>query len=85
MLPSNQDAFFFLSIWNSFSEANMVPFSYVFLLTPNIPPFNRRFKGRAQPFFGIDDRIPLLLTLILGLQHALAMIGGGTYHKKPLK
>jgi hypothetical protein len=52
--------------------------SYVYLLTPDIPPFNRKYKGRKQPFFGIDDRIPLLLTLLLGFQHALAMMGGGT-------
>jgi hypothetical protein len=52
--------------------------SYVYLLTPDIPPFNRKYKDRKQPFFGIDDRIPLLLTLLLGIQHALSMIGGGT-------
>ena len=52
--------------------------SYAYLLTPNMPPFNRRYKHRKQQFYGIDDRIPLLLTLLLGLQHALSMIGGGT-------
>ncbi|KAI5806921.1 permease family-domain-containing protein [Geopyxis carbonaria] len=51
-------------------------YDYAYLLTPDIYPFNKKFKGRAQPFFGIDDRIPLLLTLLLGIQHALAMIGG---------
>jgi NCS2 family nucleobase:cation symporter-2 len=52
-------------------------YNYTWLLTPNVPPFNRKFKGRKQPFYGIDDRIPLLLTVLLGLQHALAMVGGG--------
>ena len=51
--------------------------SYAYLFTPDIPPFNRKYKGRSQPFFGVDDRIPLLLTLLLGIQHALAMVGGG--------
>lgn len=53
--------------------------SYVWLLTPDIPPFNRKYKDREHPFYGINDRIPLLLTILLGLQHALAMIGGGEY------
>ncbi|KAF8243283.1 Xanthine/uracil permease [Wilcoxina mikolae CBS 423.85] len=51
-------------------------YDYAYLLTPNIPPFNKKYKDRKQPFFGIDDRIPLLLTLLLGIQHALSMIGG---------
>lgn len=51
--------------------------SYVWLLTPDIPPFNRKYKDLEQPFYGIDDQIPLLLIVLLGLQHALAMIGGG--------
>ncbi|TGZ80591.1 Xanthine/uracil permease [Ascodesmis nigricans] len=51
-------------------------YDYSFLLTPNLPPFNKKYKGRAQPFYGINDRIPLLLTVLLGIQHALAMIGG---------
>lgn len=50
--------------------------SYAFLLTPDIYPFNKKYKDREQPFFGIDDRIPMLLTVLLGIQHALAMIGG---------
>lgn len=57
--------------------------SYVWLLTPDIPPFNRKYKDREQPFYGINDRVPLLLIILLGLQHALAMMGGGEsiFHK----
>ena len=52
-------------------------YDYRWLLTPDIPPFNRSYRSRKQPFYGIDDRIPLLLTVLLGLQHMLSMIGGG--------
>ncbi|RPB09340.1 Xanthine/uracil permease [Morchella conica CCBAS932] len=51
-------------------------YDYVWLLTPDIPPFNRKYKDRVQPFYGINDRIPLLLTILLGVQHSLAMMGG---------
>lgn len=30
----------------------------------------------AAPFFGLDDSIPVFLTLLLGLQHALSMLDG---------
>jgi len=31
---------------------------------------------RAAPFFGLNDRMPVILALILGFQHALAMLAG---------
>lgn len=49
----------------------------MWLLTPDIPPFNRKYKDRVQPFYGINERIPLLLTVLLGIQHAMSMMGGG--------
>jgi xanthine/uracil permease len=33
-------------------------------------------ERRAAPFFGLNDRMPLLLALLLGFQHALAMLAG---------
>lgn len=48
---------------------------YMYLITPNIWPFNRRYKDYKAPFYGLNDRVPILLTLLLGLQHALTMIG----------
>lgn len=48
---------------------------YRYLITPNVWPLNRRYKGYAAPFYGINDEVPILLTIILGLQHALAMMG----------
>lgn len=31
---------------------------------------------RAPPFFGLDDRMPVVLALLLGFQHALSMLAG---------
>jgi xanthine/uracil permease len=33
-------------------------------------------ERRAAPFFGLNDRMPVLLALLLGFQHALAMLAG---------
>lgn len=50
-------------------------YDYAYLVTPNIPPFNRKYKDYSTPFYGLNDRVPILLTIVLGLQHALTMIG----------
>ncbi|KAJ4382565.1 hypothetical protein N0V86_001787 [Didymella sp. IMI 355093] len=50
-------------------------YDYMYLVTPSIWPLNRRYKNFKAPFYGLNDRVPLLLTLLLGLQHALCMIG----------
>lgn len=47
----------------------------MYLLTPNIWPFNKKYKDHQAPFYGLNDKVPILLTLILGLQHALIMVG----------
>lgn len=31
---------------------------------------------RASPFFGLNDQMPVVLALLLGFQHALAMLAG---------
>ncbi|CAK1354661.1 unnamed protein product [Cercospora beticola] len=51
-------------------------YDYAYLFTPNIYPFNKKYRNHIPPFFYPDDRIPLLLILILGIQHALTMISG---------
>jgi xanthine/uracil permease len=33
-------------------------------------------SNRAAPFFGLHDRMPVFLALLLGFQHALAMLAG---------
>lgn len=49
-------------------------YDYAFLFTPNIP-FLRRSR-RPAPFFGLNDKMPVLLAMLLGFQHALAMLAG---------
>lgn len=49
-------------------------YDYALLFTPSLPFVKR--KRRAAPFFGLQDRMPVLLGLLLGLQHALAMLAG---------
>lgn len=51
-------------------------YDYAYLFTPDIWPVNRKYKDHVPPFFYPDDKIPLLLILILGVQHALTMISG---------
>jgi len=33
-------------------------------------------QNASPPFFGLNDKMPLLLAAILGLQHTLAMLAG---------
>jgi hypothetical protein len=49
-------------------------YDYAFLFTPNLPFTGR--KNVTGPFFGLNDKMPVLLALILGLQHSLAMLAG---------
>ncbi|POS76540.1 purine permease [Diaporthe helianthi] len=50
-------------------------YDYLYLVTPNIWPLNKIYKDHEPPFYGLNDEVPILLTIILGLQHALTMIG----------
>jgi xanthine/uracil permease len=36
---------------------------------------NRKYKDYQASFYGLNDKVPILLTIILGFQHALTMIG----------
>jgi len=49
-------------------------YDYAFLFRPNLPFMKKPEQG--SPFFGLNDRMPLLLALLLGFQHALAMLAG---------
>lgn len=49
-------------------------YDYAFLFRPNLPFMKK--SDRPAPFFGLNDRMPVLLALILGFQHALAMLAG---------
>ncbi|KAG0366980.1 permease family-domain-containing protein [Gamsiella multidivaricata] len=50
-------------------------YDYGFLCMPTIPCMNRK-SARQPPFFGLKTKLPALLALVMGFQHALAMIAG---------
>ncbi|KAG9231730.1 purine permease-like protein [Amylocarpus encephaloides] len=49
-------------------------YDYGFLFRPNLPFMKK--PTRSAPFFGLQDNIPVVLALLLGFQHALAMLAG---------
>jgi len=49
-------------------------YDYAFLFRPNLP-FIKKHR-QASPFFGLNDKLPVFLALLLGFQHALAMLAG---------
>ncbi|KAF2433515.1 Xanthine/uracil permease [Tothia fuscella] len=49
-------------------------YDYAFLFKPNLPFMKK--ERRAAPFFGLNDTMPVMLALLLGFQHALAMLAG---------
>ncbi|KAJ5414673.1 hypothetical protein N7509_001300 [Penicillium cosmopolitanum] len=55
-------------------EGLLGDYDYAYLFTPRIP-FTKQVR-KSAPFFGLDDRVPVVLAFILGLQHALAMLAG---------
>ena len=48
--------------------------NYGALLIPDLPFMKRR--KRFLPFYYHNDILPIILAMLLGLQHALAMVGG---------
>ncbi|KAF9977161.1 hypothetical protein BGZ73_006832 [Actinomortierella ambigua] len=51
----------------------MGDYDYGFLCMPTLPGLTRH---RPPPFYGLKDRLPLLMALVMGFQHTLAMIAG---------
>jgi len=49
-------------------------YDYAFLFKPNLPFMKK--PDQSSPFFGLNDSMPLFLALLLGFQHALAMLAG---------
>lgn len=49
-------------------------YDYTFLFRPNVPFLKK--PRRASPFFGLNDTMPVVLAMLLGFQHALAMLAG---------
>ena len=59
----------------STKEGLLGDYDYAFLFKPNIPYLTKKSK-RAAPFFGLNDKMPIVLALVLGFQHALSMLAG---------
>ncbi|KAL4965451.1 nucleobase:cation symporter-2 family protein [Aspergillus stella-maris] len=55
-------------------EGLLGDYDYAFLFRPELPFMKK--DPRPIPFFGLNEKIPVLLAFILGLQHALAMLAG---------
>ncbi|KAI0011871.1 Xanthine/uracil permease [Xylariaceae sp. FL0662B] len=55
-------------------EGILGDYDYVFLFRPNLPFMKQ--PRQVSPFFGLNDKMPVVLALLLGLQHALAMLAG---------
>lgn len=49
-------------------------YDYAYLFTPTLPFM--KVSKKKQPFFGLNDEIPVLLGFLLGLQHSLSMLAG---------
>ncbi|OCF34180.1 hypothetical protein I316_04130 [Kwoniella heveanensis BCC8398] len=56
-------------------EAWVGDYDYKYLL---VPPNPFKDEAKSPPFFGVLSKPPIILTIILGLQHALAMLAGLT-------
>lgn len=54
-------------------EISFRSYNWGFLCTPRVPCGG---KKDLPPFYGKDEDLPLLLAAVMGLQHALAMVGG---------
>ncbi|KAL6401704.1 NCS2 family nucleobase:cation symporter-2 [Ilyonectria robusta] len=64
------------SIKQAFTTRNGLigDYDYAFLFRPNLPFMKK--PTQASPFFGLNDKMPVFLALLLGFQHALAMLAG---------
>lgn len=64
------------SVKHAFTTRNGLigDYDYAFLFRPNLPFMKK--PTQASPFFGLNDKMPVFLALLLGFQHALAMLAG---------
>ncbi|KAH8690465.1 putative purine permease [Talaromyces proteolyticus] len=65
----------YLKLYFSSRDGWIGDYDYMYLITPNIWPLNKKYKDFETPFYGLNDQVPILLTIILGLQHALTLVG----------
>ncbi|KAK6200966.1 uric acid-xanthine permease [Scheffersomyces amazonensis] len=55
-------------------EGLLGDYDYSYLFVPDVPFFAK--EPKTQPFFGLNSEMPIVLGLILGFQHSLAMLAG---------
>ena len=55
------------------AEADVTKFDWAWLCTPRMPWSKDK---RLPAFYGIHDKIPFPVAMVMGFQHALAMMGG---------
>lgn len=62
--------------WKTFTtkEGLIGDVDYAFMMKPRLP-FTKKTHSQP-PFFGVYQKMPILLACLLGLQHALAMMAG---------
>lgn len=51
-------------------------YDYKYLIYPNLPFLKNPYSDKPQPFFGLNQKLPVLLAALLGFQHFLAMLAG---------
>ncbi|KAL7010299.1 hypothetical protein EMMF5_000320 [Cystobasidiomycetes sp. EMM_F5] len=54
-------------------------FDFANLCLPTLNPWSKTPKARLRrrtPFYGLNDELPLVLALVCGFQHSLAMLAG---------
>ncbi|QPG74804.1 hypothetical protein FOA43_002140 [Brettanomyces nanus] len=55
-------------------EGLLGSYDYGYLFMPEVPFMSKTPK--TQPFFGLNDKMPVFLGMLLGLQHSLSMLAG---------
>lgn len=49
-------------------------YDFGWLCSPGLP-WNYRKRTRMPPFYALDADLPVLLSIVIGFQHSLAMVG----------
>ena len=51
-------------------------YDYGILCKPRLNPWKKKNEEDKLKYYGPDEKLPLLLSLFLGFQHSLAVVGG---------
>lgn len=58
----NRDRLFSRDFW-------IGDYDYLYLFYPNLPGIPNPYKHQPQPFFGVEQNLPVMLAALLGFQH----------------